>query len=206
MKYPNYNKGFTLVEMLISLSIFAIITAFATANFNVARQGDEVRLASQLVASSLRRAQTSATAGETTRFCRGGSNDLKVCPTGLDSECSGGGVCVREVPTGYGQHFTLSGADTRKVIFFADIDGDKAYDVGEEIRRDGISPGAFVSISAMSPLAGNDLDVVFVPPKPTAYFNGSTADATASLTLRHSTTAATRTVTINRISGQISAD
>jgi prepilin-type N-terminal cleavage/methylation domain-containing protein len=199
------DRGFTLVEMLISLSIFAVVTAFVTANFRVGRQGDELRLSSQLAATAIRRAQTLATAGQTTAFCRGGTNDLKTCPSGLSSEC-GGGTCVVEVPRGYGIRFSTAAADARKLITFADLDGDRAYDVGELLRTDAVSPGLSVRVSTLSPTAGSTLDIVFEPPKPTVYFNGSTATGIATITTLHSVTNQVKNVTVNRITGQVNAD
>lgn len=205
MMHSREQCGFTLVEMLVSISIFAVITAFTTANFRLARQGDEIRLASQLVGSAMRRAQTSAAAGETVWLCHGGANDLKMCLNGDAALCPSG-TCAQEVPSGYGIHVATVSPDSRKIVLFADLNNDKAYTLGEAVRSDNVSPGPFVSVSAVSPVASNALDVVFQPPKPTGYFNGSTAQATATVTLTHSTTGAQKTVTVNRISGQISAD
>ncbi len=198
-------RGFTLIEMLLSMSIFAVVTAFVTANFRAGRQGDELRLSSQLVATAIRRAQTLAVAGQTTAFCRGGTRDLQTCPSGLSAEC-GGGTCVVEVPRGYGIRLSTTSPDDRSVILFADLDGDRAYDAGELIRSDSASPGPSVKVSTLSPAAGATLDIVFEPPKPSVYFNGSTATGVASVTTRHAATGQTKNVTVNRITGQVNAD
>lgn len=198
-------RGFTLIEMLLSLSIFAIVTAFVTANFRAGRQGDELRLSSQLVASAIRRAQSLATAGQTTAFCRGGTRDLQTCPSGLSSEC-GGGTCVVEVPRGYGIRFSTVAVDARKVILFADLDGDRAFDAGELIRSDSVSPGPSVRVQALVPVAGNTLDIVFEPPKPSVFFNGLTTTGIATVTTVHSVTNQTKNVSVNRVTGQVNAD
>lgn len=199
------SRGFTLIEMLISLSIFAVITAFVTANYRAGRQGDELRIGSNLVATAIRRAQTAATAGQTVMFCRGGARDLKTCPSGRDAEC-GGGVCVTEVPNGWGLHFSAVSPDDKKMVLYADINGNRQYDAGEAVRTDSVSGGPFVSVVAVTPAAGSILDVIFEPPAPLVYFNGSAAAATASIVLRHTATGRQKTVSINRISGQVNAD
>lgn len=191
--------------MLLSMSIFAVVTAFVTANFRAGRQGDELRLSSQLVATAIRRAQTLAIGGQTTAFCRGGTRDLQTCPSGLSSECSGG-TCVVEVPRGYGIHLSTAVADERKVVLFADLDGDRAFDSGELIRSDTASPGPSVKVSTLSPTSGTTLDIVFEPPKPSVYFNGSTATGIATITTSHAATGQTKNVTVNRITGQVNAD
>ncbi len=198
-------RGFTLIEMLVSLAIFVIVTAFVTANFRAGRQSDELRIASQLAASSLRRAQSFALAGQTTTFCRGGANDLRECLGGTDVECVGG-ACVREVPHGYGVHFSTVDPARQRIVFFADTNGNHAYDDGEAIRSDAVSPGTSVVVNTVNPSATGVLDVVFDPPNPTVYFNGGTATPIASVTVRHLATGQMKTVTVNALSGQINAD
>lgn len=205
MRQRRAERGFTLIEMLLSMSIFAIVTAFVTANFRAGRQGDELRLSSQLVATAIRRAQTLAIAGQTVAFCRGGTRDLQTCPSGSSAEC-GGGTCVVEVPRGYGIRLSTALADERKVVLFADLDGDRAFDSGELIRSDTASPGPSVKVSTLSPTSGATLDIVFEPPKPTVYFNGSVATGVASITTQHAATGKTKNVTVNRITGQVNAD
>lgn len=196
--------GFTLIEMLISLGIFAVVTGLVMANFRVGQQGDELRVAARLLESRLRRAQTSAMSGQTVFVCKGGVDDLKTCLSGDSADCPGG-TCERTVPRGYGVHFAPSD-DPRNLIYFADTDGDRAYDAGEDISPYSVSSGAFVELSAVTPLSAGALDVVFVPPKPSIYINGATDSVLATITLRHTSTNAERSVTVNRASGQVTAD
>lgn len=198
-------KGFTLIEMLISLSIFGVITGIVIANFRAGQQGDELRISGQLVASTMRRAQTAALGGEEINYCKGGTDNLEVCLSGDDADCAGG-VCDPDIPRGYGIHFTTADDGKRMMTYFADTDGDRIFDETEIVSQRAVSSGEFIEISSLVPLSGNRLDIVFVPPKPTVYFNGTTVDALAKVTLRHITTGAFREVMINRISGQINAD
>ena len=194
-----------MIEMLISLAIFGVVTAFVTANFRAGRQSDELRMSTQLVGTAIRRAQTMAIAGQTTPYCQGGTNDKGVCPGGTNPEC-GGGTCILEVPKGYGIHLTTTGAAS-KAILFADTDGDKTFSVRETLRTDSITPGPFVVAFGLNPMsAGNALDILFEPPKPKIWFNGSQATGIATITLKHTTSGQTKNVTVNLISGQINAD
>ncbi|MFA6603414.1 MAG: prepilin-type N-terminal cleavage/methylation domain-containing protein [Patescibacteria group bacterium] len=204
----NDRSGFTLVEMLVSLAIFAVITGFVMANLRVGGQGDELRLSSQLVASSVRRIQTMAVAGQTVSYCRkdGESTGTRLCPSGASAECLEGS-CVKEVPPGgYGIRLSTVAGSERVIITFADLDRDYGFDDGEEIRREPVSSGALVGVSALAPEAGGNLDIVFAPNATTVYFNQTVETAIATVTLRHSQTGATKRVFINSLSGQISAE
>ncbi|KPJ85501.1 hypothetical protein AMJ57_02870 [Parcubacteria bacterium SG8_24] len=198
-------KGFTLVEMLVSMAIFSVITAFAVANFRAGQQGDELRISTQLVASTIRHAQTLAMAGQTLHYCHGGSTEGRLCPSGEDAECSGGS-CIRDLPLGYGVRLSTDVTGRRVAIVFADTDGNHALDAGEELRRDSVSSGPFVQVSALDPHVAGTLDIVFIPPKPLVKYNGAETDTVATITLEHRQTGRTRQVTINRISGQVNAD
>lgn len=222
-----HQRGFTLIEMLISLSIFALITGFTAANYRTGRRTDELRQGSQLLASSIRRAQTMALAGEGVFLCAGNgsactsdaacgsgnrclqnvcvSATAKVCSS--NSDCSGGVSCTRSYPSGYGVRVTTAANGRTQSILFVDVDGDRTFDATEAIRTDSLGSGPFVSVTSLSPVTpGGTLDLVFEPPKPTLYFNGSIATTTASITVTHSGSGGSRTVTVNRVTGQVSAD
>jgi len=200
-------RGFTMIEMLISLGIFAVITGVVMANFRVGSQGDELRSASQLVASSIRRVQTSAIAGQTARFCRDSEgHDGRVCAG--DGDC-GGGACVNDVPRGgYGLHFDTTEPNDRFMVTFADTNADGRFQAEEEVRRDNVSVNIYVNVISVAPAAlGSVLDIVFVPPRPSVRFNGgATSDLVAVIVLQHRSTMLTKTVSVNSISGRISAD
>jgi prepilin-type N-terminal cleavage/methylation domain-containing protein len=198
-------RGFTLVEMLISLSIFAVVTAFATANFRVGQQGDELRLSARNVASLIRRARTQTVAGFSVYYCHGGADDGKLCP--LDSGIScGEGACEDDIPPAYGINISVAEGEEREVRIFADTNDNGRYDDGEAIRVDSISPGPFVSITGVDPVDGDSLDILFDPPKPTTKFNNDIADTIATVELQHQHTSNVATITINRVSGLISVD
>lgn len=197
-------NGFTLIELLITLGIFSVVTGLVMVNFRVGQQGDELRIASRLVESRIRRAQTAAIAGETIFVCKGGTDALKVCPSGDSADCAGG-TCQRDIPPGYGVHFSL-GADAGSMVYFADTDGDKIFRPREEIHVFSVTSGAFVTVSSIFPEQDTMLDIVFVPPKPSVFFNGERTPGIATVRLQHETTGATRDVTLNRISGQVSTE
>lgn len=205
-KYPAGRTGFTLLEMIISLGIFAVITGFVVANYRGGRLGDELNVAQQLTAVAVRRAQTAAVSGTSVPWCVGGTNDKHVCLSGQDSECPNGGACVGDIPRGYGVRFSTVGNDAGFAIGFADIDGNGILGTGEETRRDKLAPSPSVAVTAVTPASGGVLDVVFSPPRPTITFNDTAADVIASITVTHSLIGKSRTVTANKVSGQVNVE
>ncbi len=194
-----------MVEMLISLSIFGIITAFAMANFRAGQQGDELRLSARQVASFIRRARTQTVAGYEVNMCHGGNEEGKLCLSGEDADCNGG-TCEPAIPPAYGINISAASGLNREVRIFADINDNQRYDDGEALRFDSISPGPFVELASVSPADVNELDIVFTPPKPVLSFNGTIADGIATVELKHANTNDIAVITINRVSGLISVD
>jgi prepilin-type N-terminal cleavage/methylation domain-containing protein len=196
-------RGFTLIEVLISLAIFAVITGFALANFRLGGQGEELRLAAENLASAVRRAQTQAIAGQTVFAC----DATRTLCDPADAAACPAGVCSAIVPRGFGVRVAIGEGRDRSIIQFADIDGDKDLDAGEVTSRESVSLTPQVAVSALSVSFDGALDIVFVPPRPRTHFSADRfPDTVAAITLRQSATGATRTVTVNRISGQISVE
>lgn len=197
-------RGFTLVELLVSISIIGVLTGMMMANFRGGQQAAEVRLAADILVNQIRAVQTSALSGRLASVCVGGVNDLKVCEPGkTPAVACTDGVCQRRIPSGYGIRFTST--DPKDYLLFYDTDNDQLYDAGEEIASQ-----AFVTtktISASASTAGFPLDLVYKPPYGQLYVNGSdTGPVTVSLTLSHDFGNLTRHVNIYRLSGKIEHD
>jgi prepilin-type N-terminal cleavage/methylation domain-containing protein len=167
-------KGFTIIELLVAMGIFVVITSMVVANFRTGSQSDELKIAAEALVSNLRKAQNMALAGQ----LKDGASP----------------------PGGYGVYFKL--ADTDRYIIFADLDGRPLdYDVGEALSDGTVILPRDVRIINVEPTV--IASVVFKPPKPTIYINGGTAEATLAVTLKHNLSGQTRRVVVKRISGQI---
>lgn len=197
------SKGFTLVELLVSISIIGVLTGLMMANFRGGQQSAEVRLATDILVGQIRSVQTSALSGRLVSICSGGAEDLDVCePKDPPVSCTGG-TCQKRVPSGYGIRFTT--ASPSVYTLFYDADDDQRYDPGEEL-----SEAPYVSTGAarfLSSDAGDPLDLVYTPPFGKLYVNGSdSGPTTASLTIGHQFGSMIRHVTIYRLSGKIEHD
>jgi prepilin-type N-terminal cleavage/methylation domain-containing protein len=197
------SKGFTLVELLVSISIIGVITGMMMANFRGGQQSAEVRLATDILVGQIRSVQTSSLSGRLVAVCSGGTNDLDVCePKDPPVSCTGG-VCQKRVPAGYGIRFSTLTPTT--YTLFYDTDDDHRYDDGEEL-----SVAPYVSTAAVryqSSDAGDPVDLVYTPPFGQLYVNGSASGpTTVALTLGHQFGTMIRHVNIFRLSGKIEHD
>ncbi len=186
-------RGFTLAELLVSMSIFAVLTAVVMVNFRVGERGDELRLGAARLAALIRDAEARASSGVTACVCLTGGPGGPLC--GAGRSCSGGGTATDVVPDGgYGVHIGLGDPEA---VLFADLDASRTYTVGEELERERLSPSAGVRAQA----SGGD--VVFVPPRPEVWINGTQAPTEFSVTLEQLLSGARRALRYNRISRRI---
>lgn len=200
-------QGFTLVELLVSMAILAVMSGLVVANIRGGSRGDEVRQAEQLVASAFRKAQTQTVAGKTAWRCRAGNFIGKTCPNGSDAECGPGGICRDEAPPGgFGVRVSVADGSNKHIVIFADADGDRRFDAGEETERLPVAASGHVIIQGVSPLDGQYLEVVFAPPAAQAWFNGGQESVTAWVEVVHDSGGETKKISVNRVSGQITAD
>lgn len=161
------NTGFTLVELLASIFIIALISSVFIVNYNNTSKRSQLKMATQKLASDIRLAQNYSL----------GSKTYNQTDT---------------PPGGWGAHFSL--ADRSHYIIFADTNTDQNYDsdLGEAIETKTLPAG--VTISSLSP--ASTVDIIFFPPDPTTYVNGSATDS-AQIVLREDINNSTAVVTVN---------
>ena len=179
--------GFNMVELLITISILAIMTTVALANFRTFGKKSELSNTAESVVLALRQAQVY---GVTTK--------------GGGAPCGGSSFdCA------YGVHVDAS-TNPQKIIIFADADDDSKYTNGELVETIPLS-GVTISVSCMiSSFLVADcgpgyrrLDVTFKRPSPDAIIYGFLGPnyQSGSITL----TAGVNTVTVTVTeTGQIS--
>ncbi len=176
--------GYSLVELLTVIAVIGIMTAIAASSYSESKRSAALEKAARELVSDLRRAQNMAM--NTAVFDNGGT---LVVPAG-----------------GYGIHLAPSSAtytlfaDTFTTLIFPD----KIYTPG--LGFDGkVLEHTFDFPIIVDSTGASDID--FLPPNPTGYFDGNNFPDTATITLKYDdTTAMTKTITINRITGQSLAD
>lgn len=189
-------KGFTLIELVVSIAIFATISSLVVANFRAGARSDELRLAAERVSAAIRDAEARASAGTTSPICAAGERAGLQCPDGA-SDCPGS-ACIAQVPEG-GYGIAASPAAKDRVFLFADENANGQFEDGEQVEEIRLAESGSVSVGAVVPDPMGST-ISFLPPGGAALVNGGTAENTFTITIEHSVSGGTRVVTVNRIS------
>lgn len=182
--------GFTLVELLISIAIFLLITAMVLVSFRSGQYRDELAGAAQVIQASLREMQTATFSGSAI-LC---SSTLQpVEPVG-----------------GYGVHFQ-PGAQP---IAFADC-GDPGNSYAATYRYKAASDpliktvqlpnSSRTNLTALSPSDAGGLDIMFSKTAEAPVVNGNQnySGSNLTITLQHTVTNSLVCVEVNPITGQV---
>lgn len=166
------NRGFTLIEMIVSLGIITTLIAVFLVNYRGTSKRTSLTMSAQKMVTDIRLAQNKTL----------GSVKYK-----------------EEIPLGgWGVHFDLAGDNTSYLIF-ADLDGDSEYESGEGDYAHGarqISLPNNVFIQAID--VGNLVDVTFVPPDPNTIIDyGSGTSTEMTITLKENWNNTTKNININ---------
>lgn len=95
--YPNFLTGFTLVEMIVVVGIFALVTGLILGNFREGKKNDDLRRGTLELEDNLRKVQVLGMSGQIVSVCVEGEDEGKSCEA--DDDCDGG-TCESRVPTG----------------------------------------------------------------------------------------------------------
>ena len=170
-------RGFTLVELIISMAIFSLMTTLVIANFRSASSQRLLRSQANALASVFKQAQVQALSGKPFN---------SAVPVG-----------------GYGVLLSICSVPPCAVTLFADVNGDFTYDGAAEKIED-FALGQNVTLTALSLAA--PVAVVYKPPSAFVCINGKCSEtAPVQITLTAYQTASSQIVKLNPSSGQISS-
>lgn len=193
-------KGFTLIEIIVTMAIISLMLVVSVANFRLGQQDDVVRFAASRVADALKTEQSDAIGGR--------------IPSGKTVP-----------PQSYGIHFTTNASPTlaQGVVFADNGTQNYRYDApGEQIGTAVFDPNSnspkiivqSICVGGSGPTCTggstqSNIDITFASPSGAILFDGNqlaNAPAQVVIVLQHTATLKTKTVTINRITGRIDAE
>lgn len=172
----NTAKGFTIIELMVSASIIAIISLLVIANFRGSNQRAGLDNEAERLSSVIRQAHIDSLIGLTV----GGSRPLG----------------------GFGIHISKCSSNCEYYIF-ADKNNDHVYTPaadGNYIARFGMLEDA---VYVDSVLPADNIYISFVPPQGKIYINRLDTYPSATITLGYVNTGYVKAVVLNSISGQI---
>jgi len=191
IQYSARSSGFTIIELLVSISIFTILTGVILAKYNTYNTNAPFANASEDVVLALRQAQV---------YGAGGKGNTAVCTGGTAFECT------------YGVYFSTSALLKNGITIFVDTNNDRMFTSGTDTTLERIAWGSAISVSSIScpgPVGtcGSAVTATFRRPDPLAFIaevaNPANSYDSASVTLTHSISGRTTNVTISK-AGQIS--
>jgi prepilin-type N-terminal cleavage/methylation domain-containing protein len=128
-------RGYTLIEMIVAVSIIGIMTAIVIGTFSVGKQQDTLRAESDKLGSAFRSTRNRGVNGATHIMLNGSGDVTKVCSLSLATDCSPGdsictdpdpdlGHCVSTLypPGGYGISLDTDDNGRATYTIFANLD------------------------------------------------------------------------------------
>ena len=154
-------KGFTLIELIVSISIMTIISTLVMANYKTGGKSAELNMAAQKIVTDIRRVQ---------EFTMG----MKEFDDGATIEYPEGGWGIR---------FSVNSGENDKYIIFADTDNDKKRIVVAENSQIINLPSdiSFDAFDIDGNISRNFAYITFVAPDPDIFIGGANNENNSSL-------------------------
>jgi len=151
-------KGFTLIELVVSVGVIAIISSALFLNWRPAQGTFALRQAAFQLMGDLRRVQQLSLS----------TQEFSCVPLPAESH------------TGFGLYLNSGDSDSYQVFENCN-DANYSWDSGEEIETLNFPSG--VTIQSFTPSSSGALSIFFVPPDPDTYINDLPSGQEAEITL-----------------------
>lgn len=194
-------NGFTLVEMLVAITIIGLLTTVSVVQFQSGREDDALRLAVIRVSDAFRTAQSSAQSGTLEKYQNAAAYGVFVFRTATGKTCVNGSVTVNE-----------------GLVLFADKNNNSLYDSATDINIRCVSLDVNNAHSILmdeiketkasdnSTTTSTSAVVVFKRPTASAMIDGDSIMKKITFTLKNTKNNHTKQVVLDRISGRIDFD
>jgi len=172
-KFLNKNRGFSLTELIIVISIIGILSVITFPNYRSTQQRLALQRSASKLAQDIRRSQEMAMS-------------MKELPTGL--------------PGGYGIYINKNDSDCPDddcYHIYADINDDEQYDLGEKVETIFLEKEVYIEDFVPS---SNNFSINFKPPDPTVKMKndaGTDSDAVTITVALKIDSSKTKTIKVN---------
>lgn len=170
VKVKMHRRGFTMIELLISITIFSLLSAVVLVKYNTFSVKSEFSNAAESIVLALREAQVY---GVASKESAGGTGPIPCGPAGSPFDCV------------YGVHFSANAGENKQITVFIDENDDYVYRAGERIVET-ITWNGSIFIDKLECLpgasgfcTGNTMDVTFRRPNPDAFVTDVTPCSSA---------------------------
>ncbi len=203
-------KGFTLVELLVSMTILIIITVAVATDISISRQQEELASNARYLQSMLRDVQSQAQSAVSLNTCDNGAF-IAICE--FDTSNCGAGTCDTQiVPSAQGIRLSTTHQD--HVFHFAEVDPlleNRQYDENETVLQN-VMQTARANINTVEvtrlTIGSTDYDTVDVTfgrqsgAMEIIADTGATGN-TLEIELTHRETGSLEVISLNRLTGRI---
>ena len=216
-------NGFTLIELMVSVSILLIISVSVAGDITRIKHQEELQSSARQLASALRDLQARSLAASGIKTCTDSGNVIAACETGT-SACTGG--CGTLIPP-FSNGMTIA-TNATSVLMFAEVEPTRndrrraasGEDLGRQAFLQANANSATVTVQSMTTNAGGvpsavvtferqsgtmRIDACGTPAPYTPACSGA-EPLTLEIVLRHARLTATRTVRLNTTTGKISLE
>ena len=172
-------KGFTIIEVLIMVMVFVLISSAVIANFSSARGSARLRAAAQELAANIKRAQAYAYA----------NTQQSVCADNLICGILSYGVVLD------------ANSDGKAYVIYADADNSGSYRAGEAIPFGTIALPSGITFQSV---VNNNLLYSYSQANSAPFVSCSGGGCTTTAVLYDANTKAVKTVSISKQTGTVS--
>jgi prepilin-type N-terminal cleavage/methylation domain-containing protein len=211
---PSESKGFTLVELMVSIAVIGLITLAVIGDIARTRQQTELLSTATTVQAELRNMQADALAARSIKTCAYSGNNVPCEYDGAECRVLSQSCSVAISPSDFGMTFVLNATNTTEFAdtFTADFAETKPYERFKVLKFINNTAGSnnviISSIIAGGSSVGSSI-VAFQRQNGGMRINGCATPPCASevttmtVTLKHLQTNKTRDITFNAVTGRI---